>query len=294
MVNFCHISPTKHLQDFCGQQTHHLLLAHLVETDTAYTEWYRKNKQFSPKAVHILDNSAFEMYKQGRPMYPSDKLIEMGEAVRADYIVMSDYPNEHSSKTIEAAVDLAPKFKEKGFGTFFVPQSRIGDIEDYIAAFAWAASSPLVDYIGVSILGVPNAYGVEKGNKLQRFFSRWHMMCELETRGILTMAEMNKKKIHFLGMVDGPNEIQLCYPQFKIDTWDSSAAVWAGLNDLEFDKSPTGLINGKFEEEVDFDFQTSDKNLLIKAKDNIRVINRMCDVKPMTIKDILGAMKNGV
>lgn len=295
MVNFCHISPTKHLIDFCGQQTHHLLLAHLVESDDAYADWYAKNKQFlSNKTTHILDNSAFEMYKQGRPMYPSDKLIEMGTRVRADYIVMSDYPNEHSSKTIEAAIDLAPKFKSEGFGTFFVPQSRIGDIEDYIAAFAWAASSPLVDYIGVSILGVPNAYGVEKDNKLQRFFSRWHMMSTLEDRGILTMAQINNKKIHFLGMVDGPNEIELCHPTFKIDTWDSSAAVWAGLNDIEFDSSPTGLINGKFEEEVDFDFYTQDKSLIMKAKENIRKINKMSSVKHMTVKDLFGAIKNGV
>lgn len=286
MVNFCHIAPTPHLSDFCGQQTHHLLLAHLVESDEQYRKWYGNKLGNS---VYILDNSAFEMYKQGREMYPSDKLIEMGQHVRADYIVMSDYPNEHSSKTIEAAVELAPKFKDHGFGTFFVPQSRIGDIEDYIAAFAWAAASPLVDYIGVSILGVPNAYGVEKGNKLQRFFSRWHMMHELETRGILTLAEMNGKKIHFLGMVDGPNEIQLCHPRFKIDTWDSSAAVWAGLNGIAFDRSPTGLINGKFEEEVDFDFRSTDRDKIIMALENCRTINNMSAVKVPSVADILGA-----
>ena len=293
MVDFCHISPTQHLSDFCSQQSSHLLLAHLVEEDEQYTNWY-KTRRHGEGWTYILDNSAFERFKAGLPMYPSDKLIEMGHRVGADYIVLSDYPNEHSSKTIEAAIELAPKFKGEGFGTFFVPQSRIGDIEDYIAAFAWAASSPLVDYIGVSILGVPNAYGVEKDNKLQRFFSRWHMMNELASRGILALAESNGKKIHFLGMVDGPNEIQLCHPTFKIHTWDSSAAVWAGLNDIEFDTSPTGLINGKFEEEVDFDFYTSDKNLLLKAKENIRKINKMCDVRQLTVKDILGALKNGV
>jgi len=216
------------------------------------------------------------MYKQGKPMYPSDKLIEMGKQVGADYIVMSDYPNEKGSKTIQAAVELAPKFREAGFGTFFVPQSEIGDLEDYIATFAWAASSPLVDYIGVSILGVPNAYGVEKDNKLQRYVSRFHMMKELENRGILFLAQSNNKKIHFLGMVDGPNEISLC-SEFDIDTWDSSAAIWAGLNNISFDSSPTGLIDGKFEKEVDFNFGTADKSRIALAKANRDYINGLCN-----------------
>lgn len=273
MINFCHISPTKHLDDFCSQQTHHLLLAHLVEEDVDYTEWYAGRK--SQGTTYILDNSAFERFKANLPMYPSDKLIEMGERVYADYIVMSDYPNEPGRKTIDAAIELAPKFKKNGFGTFFVPQSEIGDIEDYIATFAWAASSPLVDYIGVSILGVPNAYGVERGNKLQRFMSRWKMMHELQDRGLLKLAQANKKKIHFLGMVDGPNEISLC-KNFRIDTWDSSAAVWAGLRGIAFDNSPTGLINGKYEEEVDFSHKSADINDVRRAQRNCEYINTLC------------------
>ena len=57
-------------------------------------------------------------------------------------------------------------------------------------------------------------------------------------------------------MVDGPNEITLLskWSEF-IASWDSSAAVWAGLNNVRFDNSPTGLINGKFEKEVDFDIR---------------------------------------
>ena len=275
MVDFCHIATTPLLSHFCSHQTHHLLLAHLVEDDVQYSSWYR-NRSDSTNWSYILDNSAFEMYKQGRPMYPSNKLIQMGNEVKADYIVMSDYPNEPGSKTIKAAEELAPKFRAAGFGTFFVPQSVIGDIEDYIATFAWAAASPLVDYIGVSILGVPNAFGVEKDNKLQRYISRYTMMCELNRRGILRMAERNRKKIHFLGMVDGPNEIELCASQFHIDTWDSSAAIWAGLNGIEFDNSPTGLINGKYEKEVDFNFDTTYVNLLSIASKNKHYIDQMC------------------
>lgn len=278
MTHFAHICPTDFLPEFADGRPFHLLLAHLVEEDPEYTKWYFEHKQRNPETVYILDNSAFEMYKQGRPMYPSDKLIEMGEQVQADYIVLSDYPGEHSSKTIEAAVKLAPLFREAGFGTFFVPQSQIGDIQDLLSAYAWAVGpegQQYVDYIGVSILGVPNGYGVEKNNKLQRFNSRWSFMRTLFRVGILDVMMENGQKLHFLGMVDGPSEVQLVEAFLPyIDTWDSSAAVWAGLNGVAFDDSPTGLVNGKFEKEVDFGLLRSDvrQPQIVLAHENISVI----------------------
>lgn len=256
MTEFCHIAPTDFLELVKGR-THHLTLAHLVDTSEDYTEFYKDQN-----CVNIMDNSAFEMYKQGKPMLTPMKVLEMAQRIKANYVVLSDYPGEHSSKTIQAAIDLAPLFRSWGFGTFFVPQSNIGDKEDLINAFDWASTSRHVNYIGVSILGVPNAYGVEKGNKLQRFVARFMFMQELLDRGILDRIRRNKKKIHFLGMVDGPNEIRLMEPYREyIDTWDSSAGVWLGLNGRTFDGSPTGIIDGKFEKEVDFDLEQADVSI---------------------------------
>ena len=253
MTEFCHIAPTDFLELVKGR-THHLTLAHLVDTSEDYTEFYKDQN-----CVNIMDNSAFEMYKQGKPMLTPMKVLEMAQKIKANYVVMSDYPGEHSSKTIQAAIELAPLFSAQGFGTFFVPQSQIGDKEDLINAFDWASTSKHVDYIGVSILGVPNAYSVEKGNKLQRFVARFMFMQELEDRGILYRIRRNKKKIHFLGMVDGPNEIKLMEPyRDYIDTWDSSAAIWLGLNGGSFDSSPTGIYDGKYEKEVNFDLKQTD------------------------------------
>lgn len=294
MTKFCHIAPTQFLDMFAGGRSHHLTLAHLIETDEEYTNWYANQRG---DTVNIMDNSAFEMYKQGREMYPSDKLIEMGNRVEADYIVMSDYPGEPSSKTIEAAVKMGPELKEAGFGRFFVPQSEIGDLDDLTYAFDWAAASPHVDYIGVSILAVPNAYGVERDNKLQRFLSRRAFMQHLTQCGILQKIVNNEKKIHFLGMVDGPNEVELVGGWLPyIDTWDSSAAVWAGLNGIAFDNSPTGLINGKFEKEVDFNYKVEDVGKTSRefiqrvalAKTNCEYIDRMIN---KTLVDVFKAVE---
>jgi hypothetical protein len=260
MAQFCHIAPIPHLDIVKGASTH-LLLAHLVEQSPEYVDFYlgEKNKG----STIILDNSAFEMYKQNKPMYDVDKLITMARKVKADYVVMSDYPNDYGSKTIRTAEQLAPKLRAEGFGTFFCPQSRIGDKGDLFNSFEWAAQSEHVDYIGVSILAIPNAYAVEKGNKLQRFVSRYMFMQELCDSGILSEIKANGKKIHMLGMLDGPGEIRLMEP-FKnyIDTWDSSAAIWLGLHaNKTFDNSPTGLLNGKYEQEVDFNY-SNDKGTL--------------------------------
>jgi len=273
MIKFCHISPTPHLDDFCHHNQAHLILAHLVESDSHYAYWYKQRKE-----LKILDNSCFEMYKQGRPMYPSDKLLEMGNKVKADVIVMSDYPNERASKTIEAAEELGPIFHNAGFQTFFVPQSTIGDLQDYLEAWDYASRSSNVDFIGNSILGAPNAFGsIEKGNKLQRFMSRWKIMDLLKKHGILDRIKQNGKKIHFLGMVDGPNEIDLVreYHEY-IFSWDSSTAIWHGLNSIAYDNSPTGLLNGKYEAEVEFDFHTTDEHLIKLAHYNKDIINEKC------------------
>lgn len=277
MTEFAHITPTAYLDLFAAGRPFHLTLAHLVEEDEQYAKWYASMPR-DENTVVILDNSAFEMTKQGRPMYESSKLMTMANKVGANYIVMSDYPGEPWGKTISAAKELGPLFKSYGFGTFFVPQAEVGDIEGVLESFMWAATAPEVDYIGVSILTAPNMFGVEKGNKLQRFLSRWKLMQLLEQRGILDLIEENGKMIHFLGMVDGPNEITLMSRWLdRINTWDSSAAVWAALCNISFDNSPTGLINGKNEIEVDFDHDSATIQQIAAAMKNIRYIDELLE-----------------
>ena len=278
-MKFCHITPVDHLDLVKGREAH-LTLAHIVsgmegtpEQQKKYCAFYAQEKLSNDNYINIMDNSAFELYKCQMPMFNPEELLDLAKAVSATHIVLPDHPAHPSMVTIDDAKRYAPIFKEAGFGTFFVPQSDIGDLEDLITAFAWAASSPLIDYIGISILAVPNAYRCEAGNKLQRFTARWKFMNELYDRNLLQLAAQNGKKIHFLGMVDGPNEIPLVR-EFHIDTWDSSAGVWAGLNGIEFDSSPTGLFEGKFEKHVDFSASFEDTT---KAEKNIQIIDSLVE-----------------
>ena len=254
-----------------------LILAHLIEVDPIYEQFYK-----NALGLKIMDNGGFELYKQGKEMYDSSKLIEMASRVKADYIVLTDYPNEPAEKGISQAIALAPEIRDAGFGTFFVPQSEIGDLDDLVAAYLWAADNDLIDYIGFSILGIPNAYGVEKDNKLQRFLARWWFMQELDKTCFWDLVKENGKRLHMLGMVDGPNEITLVEPWLKyFSTWDSSAAIWAGLNGISFDNSPTGLVHGKYEAEVNFQHPNMHDDYANQLMDkNMRYIDALCEAIP--------------
>lgn len=281
MIKFCHISPTPHLASYTATNGAHLILAHLVEEDESYRNFYATLDDGKKK---IMDNSAFEMFKQGRPMYDSAKLIDMGKACAADVIVMSDYPKQHWEKTVEAAQAMSDDIHDAGFDTFFVPQSELGDVEGLLKSIDWALENEQhCDMIGLSILACPIALGVNESShhgegarsdayKLQRFLSRWKILTMLRDRRLLD--DRAWKRFHCLGMVDGPNEIELLREFHRfIYSWDSSAAVWAGMNNIVFDGSPTGLMNGKFEKEVDFNAHSTYDD---KVNQNINYINKLC------------------
>lgn len=284
-INFCHIAPVSYLP-FVRHYPTHLLLAHLVEENKEYRDFYANLKHENPNVFYHLDNSAFEMFKRGQPMYDSDKLLKMAEMVGANSIVMSDYPKEHWSKTVESAEKLIPKFKKEGYQTFFCPQSELGKLDDLMKSFEWAINNDNVDYIGVSILACPIGLGVnevkhgaesrDEAFRMQRYLSRWAIFEELKKRGLLDYNAY--KRFHCLGMTDGPKEIDLLseYQEF-IFSWDSSTAVWHAIQGIEYDNSPTGLRNGKCEVEVDFSITPPDSfDIMPKLAYNMSLIDNMC------------------
>lgn len=294
MIDFCHITPIPHL-DFVKGRDVHLVLAHLIERDAQYRDFYRREKDEG--ATIIMDNSAFEIVKHqvnNGAYYSVEQLIELGRKVKADYVVMTDYPARDAEITIKEAEYQAPILRDAGFGTFFVPQSKMPyttneihrTLRELSDSFIWALQSELIDYIAFSILSIPNVYGVEKDNRLQRYLSRYqylqHLCDYVRTTTGKTLNQLkqgNDKKFHFLGMVDGPNEIALIRTlesQIGIDTWDSSSAVWAGLNKISYDLSPTGLHNGKYEREVDFNYYTPYNHELVRS--NMEYIDDLCRV----------------
>lgn len=285
MIDFCHIMPTSLVPQFAQYNKAHLILAHLVEEDEKYRTMYR---HMHDGKLKIMDNSAFEMFKQGKPMMHTNKLIDLAKQVGAHMIVLSDYPKESGVKTIQAAREMISRVKDEGFQTFFCPQSALNDMDDLMLGLEWAIDNPEIDRIGISILNCPIASNVEESQYetehkgafyLQRFLSRWNIFRQMDKRGLLGDMQKTLRRFHCLGMTDGPREIELLQEyRFSIASWDSSAAVWAGLHGIEFDKSPSGLKNGKFEKEVDFNWdEPYDKEWINSIiRHNIQYINRLC------------------
>lgn len=220
-------------------------------------------------------------------MYPSEKLIQLGEKIGADHIVLSDYPKEHWTKTRDKAIEMIPTIKAAGFKTFYVPQSELGDLDGLIESIVWAINNPEIDLIGMSILADPIALGIDEGCyngqldgmiRMQRTMARWKVFRELEQRGIINRMVIPSKlqrRFHILGMQDAVSEIELLEPYFgMIASWDTSSAAWHGINGIRYDNTPTRLKNGKLNTEVDFDWDGQLTNDILRTViDNINIID---------------------
>jgi len=209
---FCIITPTAYCEQYASQSTMHLVLAHLVEQDEKYAAFYRRRMEFK-----IMDNGAFELGES----YAPDKLIELANKCLADAVVLPDYPFYHSSRTILESTKLIPAIKENMMSTMFVPQSQVGELEDWITAYRWASENDDVDIIGMSILGIPNALP-----HIPAAYARVVMTQILIDRGIFNFNKYH----HYLGLNSGPAlEIPPLIKMNAMDSMDSSGPVWAGI-----------------------------------------------------------------
>lgn len=251
MIKFAHIAPTSMIPQAMTASGINLALAHLIVGANEYSTHFRNSKLET-----IMDNGAFEL---GESMNP-EELIERAKLVNATYIVLPDYPGQPWQKTVEAAKVYIPLFKKAGFKTFFAPQSEKGDFNGLLKAWEWALYNEDIDLIGNSILAAPNAVG-----QSYALIARYKVLRQLaieQPKGLL------EKRIHMLGMLDTVHEISLVKPfHWMINSWDTSAAVWYGMNgklvEVEFDK---------FRLAVDFEAPAANENTVMC---NINYINQL-------------------
>lgn len=237
---FCIITPTSYLEKYAVQSSTHLVLAHLVATDEAYADFYLSRSKAGDRI--IMDNSAFELGESFTP----DLLINLAKRVGAHAVVLPDYPFQPADKTIQAAIKYIPLFKGEGVDIFFVPQSSVGELDDWIAGYKWAVNEPDIDIIGYSILGIPNALP-----DVPVQYARVVMAHILRERGLLNHTKHN----HFLGLNAAPNvEIPALLSMGVLDTCDSSGPVWAGINGIQYNVTQSDWMgmDKKYLRHVDF------------------------------------------
>ena len=250
------ITPTAYL-NYAKQSSFHLVLAHLVDTDPIYAEFYL-NRSLAGDFI-ILDNSAFELPTPYKP----EKLISIGERIQADLIVLPDYPFSPGERTIKAAKEFAPQFRDAGFGTFFAPQSEYGDYIDWFNTYCWASESDLIDSIGLSILGIPNAIP-----HIAKPYARVVMVQRLIDAGVYNFD----KYTHALGLNAGPAlELPSLINMMAINSCDSSNPVWMGILGHRYVSNTDSYLSvSKVSKHVEFDYpSTKDLTTLENIQHNI-------------------------
>ena len=262
---FCYIAPTSYLDDlknwipdFNDEPKAHLILAHLVDQDPVYAEKYA---EFGKKDFIICDNSAYELKEPFKP----HKLVELAKRSGASAIVLPDTPFADSQITINAAREFAPQFRDAGFKTMFVPQSPMGELEQWIDAYRWAAENPMIDIIGMSILGIPNAL-----SNVDPAYARVVMSSILVDRGVFNFD----KHHHYLGLNSGPGlEIPSLLRMNVLDTIDSSGPIWSALLGHEYQAGTDSLqAVSKLKMPVQFDIhRTRDVATHQRMQHNIRM-----------------------
>ena len=250
--DFCFITPIPLLEQFASQSSKHLCLAHLVDSSNQYASFYRRMRERGDYV--IIDNSAFELGQS----YEPQKLIQLGHKCKANAIVLPDYPGQESIVTIEAAKRWIPLFKDNGFDTFFVPQSKVGDLSDWLRAYDFATTNPDIDIIGMSILGIPNALP-----KISRTYARVVM-----TQLLQNQQRFANKKHHYLGLNSGVNlEVPSLLNMNALWSVDSSGPVWSGANGIRYDITTDSYmpIAKPFLREVDFDYDIHGKEHIVEC-----------------------------
>lgn len=256
---FCVIAPTPYLEQFATKSRCHLVLAHIVDNDPSYAAFYRDRSQAGDRI--IMDNGAFEL---GASYEPS-RLVDLGNECGADAIVLPDYPGQAAEKTIDASMAVIDEIKGAGFKTVFVPQSHVGDLEDWVHAYEFAADEGKIDAIAMSILGIPNALPY-----IPAAYARVVMTQLLISHGVFAFNKYH----HYLGLNAGPKlEIPALLKMNALDSLDSSNPVWMAILGHEYTYSTDSFLAvSKVKKEVEFNYPlTKDQATLDRIHKNINM-----------------------
>ena len=255
-VKYGYISPIKYQHLIPESADFHLILAHLLDKQE-YVDFYKE--KIKRGDIVILDNSAFE-FKRALSAEEIFGFIERS-GIEPTYVVAPDYPYQEWQVTMESTLKFIEEVKDKPYKVMAVPQSRRGDVEGWVTSYDLMVHNPHIDVIGMSILGIPNAFHNITGTDdiaFNRIFA---------TKYLLERKSNNPYKWHhYLGLGGGPREILIQRQLGLMDSNDSSSAFWHGYLDIEFDDSIWGLKNGKSKIEVDFDAAYSEESEIIIKK----------------------------
>lgn len=257
-IKFGYIAPVEYLDLIPEDANFHLILAHLLK-DKKYAQFYKEKADRGD--VIICDNGAFEFKKSLDPEPLMELIADSG--VNPTYVVAPDYPFEPWSVTYDSCISFIEMAAKEDYEIMAVPQSETGNWKGWLECYKRLADLPHVKVMGMSILGIPNAFCSLTGTDdiaTNRIFATAYMCRE----GLI--SQRKDLSHHYLGLGDGPRELITQRALGVMDTNDSSSPFWHGINGIEFDDSATGLKSGKINLEVDFHLERTVKSHSVDNK----------------------------
>ncbi len=242
-IKYGYISPIEYQHLIPESADFHLILAHLLDNED-YVNFYKEKIKRGDTV--ILDNSAFE-FKRALSADEIFGFIDRS-GIEPTYVVAPDYPFEDWKKTMASTLSFIEQTRNKPYKIMAVPQSVKGDVEGWMKGYMQMYDNPDIDVIGMSILGIPNAFCSLTGTDdvaYNRVFATQYILDN-------TKVKPGRKWHHYLGLGGGPREILLQRQLGLMDSNDSSSPFWHGHLGIKFDDSIWGLKDGKSKIEVDF------------------------------------------
>tara|TARA_R110000868_G_scaffold192839_1_gene437420 strand:+ start:172 stop:981 length:810 start_codon:yes stop_codon:yes gene_type:complete len=241
-IKYGYIAPIKYQHLIPKSADFHLILAHLLD-NREYVDFYKEKIKRGDTV--ILDNSAFE-FKRALSAEEIFGFIERS-GIEPTYVVAPDYPYKDWKVTWNSTLAFIEEVKGKPYKVMAVPQSLEGDWTGWLRGYTEMVNHPDIAVIGMSIIGIPNAFCKVTGTS-DIAFNRIYATNYLLNTGLANRSKWH----HYLGLGGGPREIVIQRQLGLMDSNDSSSPFWHGYLGKCLDDSIWGLEHGKSTIEVDF------------------------------------------
>uniref|UniRef100_A0A7C3WM14 Uncharacterized protein n=1 Tax=Dictyoglomus turgidum TaxID=513050 RepID=A0A7C3WM14_9BACT len=262
-MQHCIICPTSYLEDFATKSKYHLILPHVLQSDSKYYEFYRK--RIREKDFVILDNSIFELGTS----FDANALLDIAEDLQVSVVVAPE-AWEDAAETKKMVLDFIELHSSRNCNIPILAMAQGKNVDEIIGSFFFWNNHSKISYIGLPFSLDFEIEGVSdniKSQTLKRVLNRWYLVDRIN-RYIRASSQKIVKPTHLMGLSDAV-ELQ----RYKGDSYywihsnDSSSAYIHGKHCIKY--TDRGLPCEKILEKVNF----SDSTVLNTEQYNCIVYN---------------------
>jgi hypothetical protein len=239
------IVPTAYLNEFAILSDYHLVLAHMVDQDPVYRDFYYQRSVAGD--IITLDNSSFEL---GDDVFSPEDLVKFAEMVGATEVMAPErFPDAYKTADVIREFCEMMSGLDKRRPVFATIHGRKLSEALMCGEAVLAANYPLVQTIGLSCR-LDFEHIVHPFKEYQQALSRYELYVELCEHVLHKYPDV---KVHLLGL-NHPIELTLYHGDDRVRSNDTSAA-WTNayldkiVNTIDYEK-PSYQIDFGFSDDI--------------------------------------------